>query len=629
MKDEIKNEPEILFPYDNVREQQTDLIEDIKKNIQGKKSIIVHAPTGLGKTAASLAPALSYALKNNLSIFFLTSRHTQHQIVIETLSEIKKKFGLNFSVADIIGKKWMCIQQNVNNMISSDFINYCKTLREKGQCEFYTNARNENGKLTAKGKQTAEELEELHECNSEKVIEVCKKSRICPYEITTALANPATVIISDYFYLFNPRIREKFLRKINKDISKSIVIIDEGHNLPKRVRDLMSERITTFQLVRAIKEAKKFNFEEVIRYIIHLTDVLNNFSKEMKSENEKLVDKESFVREIEKIGNYDEIIAEIEYAGDEIRQIQKQSYLSSIADFLEKWKGPDDGFARILSLSKSKKYEMPLTMLSYRCLDPSVVSKELVNNASSVILMSGTLNPTTMYRDVLGFDKITDCREYKNPFPKKNRMNIIIPETTTKFTMRNEAQFEKIAGICADITNSVNGNIAIFFPSYSLRNSVSNYFNSKCRKTTFQEESGLTKKEKEEMLENFKKYRETGAVLLAVSSGSFGEGINLPDLLKCVIIVGLPLGRPDLETQKLIEYYDRKFQKGIDYGYIFPAMNKCLQSAGRCIRSETDRGVMIFLDERFVWKKYSDCFPKDMGVVVARDYISKIHEFFS
>jgi len=116
--------------------------------------------------------------------------------------------------------------------------------------------------------------------------------------------------------------------------------------------------------------------------------------------------------------------------------------------------------------------------------------------------------------------------------------------------------------------------------------------------------------------------------LLAVSSGSFGEGIDMPGILKAVIIVGLPLQKPDLETKELIDYYEEKFGKGIDYGYIFPAITKCLQNAGRCIRSETDKGVIIFLDERFAWENYNRCLPKDMNFKISLMYEDRIREFF-
>ena len=125
-----------------------------------------------------------------------------------------------------------------------------------------------------------------------------------------------------------------------------------------------------------------------------------------------------------------------------------------------------------------------------------------------------------------------------------------------------------------------------------------------------------------------KGYKDKGAVLLGIATGSFGEGIDMPDVLKAVIIVGLPLNPPDVETNALIAYYNKKYSKGWDYAYIFPAITKCMQGAGRCIRSETDRGVVVFMDERFALSNYSRCFPPDYGMKITKNVGLEIKEFF-
>ena len=243
--------------------------------------------------------------------------------------------------------------------------------------------------------------------------------------------------------------------------------------------------------------------------------------------------------------------------------------------------------------------------------------------------MSGTLLPTYMYKEVLGVEHVEEV-VFKDPYPKTNRLNLIIPKTSTKYTMRSDRQYQEIAQVCADIVNIVPGNSAIFFPSYNLRNSISNHFDRLCRKTIFSEDPRMNKPERIELLEKFKGYNDVGAVLMGVSSGSFGEGIDLPgDLLKAVIVVGLPLRRPDLETKSLIEYYDKKFNKGWDYGYLIPAMTKCIQNAGRCIRSETDRGIIVFLDRRFTWRNYHRLFPEDWDLKINLNYKQLISDFFS
>ena len=186
-----------------------------------------------------------------------------------------------------------------------------------------------------------------------------------------------------------------------------------------------------------------------------------------------------------------------------------------------------------------------------------------------------------------------------------------------------------IANYCASIVNEIPGNSAIFFPSYDLRDKVNNFFSKKCEKTTFLEYPNLSKHEKQELLERFKQNKNNGAVLLAASSGNFGEGIDFENnSLKCIIVVGLPLAKPDLETKELINYYDKRFSKGWDYGYIYPAIIKTIQNAGRCIRSETDKGVIVFLDERYNMENYKKCFPPDYNFEITLDFKEKIKDFF-
>ena len=171
--------------------------------------------------------------------------------------------------------------------------------------------------------------------------------------------------------------------------------------------------------------------------------------------------------------------------------------------------------------------------------------------------------------------------------------------------------------------------MAFFFPSYQIRDTVNNSFASLCNKTLFLEQPNMTKEQKQDFLDRFKNYQHSGAALLGVAAGSFGEGIDLPGVLKAVVVVGLPLDRPDLETQQLIDYYDKKFGKGWDYGYTMPALTKCMQNAGRCIRSETDRGVIIFLDERYAWPRYFTCFPSDWKLKIVPDPLPHIQSFFT
>ena len=174
------DQKEILFPHDKIRDVQDTVISDAYEAIKNRQNIIIHAPTGIGKTASVLAPALSFAMDKDITIFFLTSRQTQHKIAVDTLKQIKKKHGNNFGVADIIGKKWMCLQE-VEALNGNDFIDYCKKLRDEGQCEFYLNTRKKSMNTTIVAEQNLNELKVIGPMHVEELIKNCEKPKLCPY----------------------------------------------------------------------------------------------------------------------------------------------------------------------------------------------------------------------------------------------------------------------------------------------------------------------------------------------------------------------------------------------------------------------------------------------------------------
>lgn len=612
-----------LFPYDSVREVQKELIADVEKAISEGKNLLVNAPTGLGKTASTLPAALSYALEKGKVIFFLTNRHTQHQIAVETLKEIKEKHKAAFLSVDIVGKQWMCSQSHVNLLSSGDFNEYCKSMREGGKCEFYEKMKMQNKKgLSVRARRLVEDFFEAGPLDTEELKKKCQKEGLCAYYMAMELAKKAQIVVADYYYLFSPSVQENFFARIGRELEDCVLIVDEGHNLPDRVRNLMTSRLTSNMLRNAVKEAKKFGFSEAVADLSRLQDILLKIN--LDEAEEVLVEKEKFVNMVGAVKDYKKLIEELELAAAAARENQDRSYIGGIIGFLENWPGGDEGYVRYVTEKETR--QGPYVALSYSCLDPSAITKNIFDQVQASVIMSGTLVPTGMFRDVLGVERAVE-KNYGSPFPEKNKLSLIVPTVSTKYSLRNEKMFQKIAEKCSEIAKAVPGNTALFFPSYYLRDSIFKFFGQIDKKIILEKQE-MGKEEKTKLIEDFKDNREKGAVLLGVAAANFSEGIDLPgDLLKCVVVVGLPLARPDLLTKQLIQYYDKKFSKGWDYGYIFPAINKVLQAAGRCIRSEKDKGAIVFMDVRFTWPNYSNCL-QGWSPVYEEDYIGKIKEFF-
>lgn len=610
------------FPHEQIRSEQQKLAQTIHDALLNKEHVIAHAPTGLGKTAASLAPTVSFAIQHKKKVLFLTSRFTQHTLALETLRMMKNKHDISFQVSDMVAKKTMCLMNGVQNLASNEFSVFCKKARENAHCLYYINTRKQNQILTQDATVLKDSLSRSI-LSVETIKSECEQAKMCPYEMAIEISKNATVIIGDYYYVFSPRIREAFFKKAEISLADTIIVVDEAHNLPDRIKEMASSKLTSFVLNLAAQEAEKnqeFDLGQILREIQSILEQWNKVTIE-----QKIISKQWLIDVVEQHTPMSSLLDSLKSAADKVLINQQRSYLSSVHDFFVSWQGEDAGFIRIIS----KEQREGIISISYRCLDPGAVMQLVLENCHSVVCMSGTLKPLDFYADILGLTQAQKI-SFKNPFPAQNALHVVVPKTSTKFSTRSPQQFLQIAHQLIDIINVIPGNCIIFFPSYTILKEIFYHCEKKIYKTLLREEAQLRKEERTQLLESFKKLKDKGAVLFAVATGSFGEGIDLPgDLLHGVIVVGVPLQKPSVETQALIDYYQQKFGQGWNYGYLYPAFNKTLQNAGRCIRSNTDKGVIVYLDERFAQPQYLACFPDDVQLIVdGQTYLEKISRFF-
>ncbi|MEM2121882.1 MAG: ATP-dependent DNA helicase, partial [Candidatus Woesearchaeota archaeon] len=609
-----------FFPFEKLRPEQERMILDIEQALKSKKNILLNAPTGIGKTIAAIAPCLSFiSKKQGIKIFFLTSRHTQHKIVIDTIFNINKTLKKNFKVASVFGKKNLCSFETIN-YTNSEFLDYCKKLRESKKCYFYSNVYNKNKNLSEDAKSAINHLTASKE-SIEDLKNFCIARNLCPYEIACSLARNSDVVVIDYNYVFNEAIREGFFKKINASLENSILIIDEAHNLPERLKEILSQRISTKTIKMAKKEAKRFNFE-LEQEIDILEDYLNKEASLIKENdfNERVIDNHKLIEIFEKHSSFDEVANLFYVCGERVRELENRSFIGRIADFLFLFRQThnSDAFITILKKKENK------LILNYLCLDPTILSEKIIDNALFVVAMSATLNPPEMFKKILGF-KDAFVKSYKNPFPKKNRLTLVIPKATTKYESRNEQEFIKNAEIISRIMKSVPGRILVFFPSYYIMKKISYYVKTNDKIILF-EQQNIGKEEKRKLIDKFLYYE--NSALFGVIRASFSEGIDLPSKIKAVVIVGIPLEPPSSEIKKVINYYEKRFGNGLEYGYIIPTINKTIQAVGRCIRTEKDKGALIFLDKRYISKFYNSFFPKDWELKIGVDFERELKNFF-
>ena len=625
---------EISFPYDSVRTGQDVFIRQVNDTIIAKKNIMVYAPTGLGKTISALAPAIYQGKKENKIVICLTSRQTQANQIIKTIKDISNKSKEPINYVAFIGKRNMCVHQDIDLYPPQDFNDFCKKVRETGKCNYYRNFKDsdQEEKRTKTLQQTSNSFMDV-----EGFVNLTGGCKFCPYEMAGLKANSADVVICDYNYLFNAGIREGFLGKIGRSIEECIIIVDEAHNLPDRIRMSYSYTLSTEMIKLAIKELtdeiKSSKYDELVSSIRQVMEDLL-YERLQDGKDTYLVTKEDFLKPyLERTKRkIEDVIGDLYDAGAIVKEDKMISHIDRVAHFLDRYNSYDEeSYLRVLE--KEIKEQKTVLSLNIKCIDPSDIAMETLNNSYSSILMSGTLSPIEMYRDILGVGNCT-LLELESPFLKENQLILVDNEVTTKFTARSNDMYNRISSNVQDILNAApKRNAIVFFPSYSLLEKITSFVNiSRLNRKVLTERKFMTKEEKEKFVDVFKTtdpFNNKGKVLFAVTSGSFAEGLDLPDeALEMVIVVGLPLAVPDIVVQAIIRHFDKKFGKGQLYGYIHPALSKIVQAGGRCIRTETDRGVIALLDSRFLFPIYAQSLPKHWHLKVPQDFGTEIKNFF-
>ncbi len=607
----------VYFRHEQVRKEQDALIRDAYEAIEGGKHLLAHAPTGLGKSDALLSPAISHALEHNETVFFLTPKISQHKIALSVAKGLAEKYELPIRAVDLIGRRYACIDPVLSDADHESFYTTCERKRKKEQCQFYKNAKGFSRLEEAKADLLFKKVINGYGSGKshEEMITLGKEKEACPYEWLMKLASVSNIIIADYFHMMLPQIRDILLLKTKKKMSNSIIIVDEAHNLSKRVRDQLSTSTNTVLLRKLDKEyhflGLKTNFESKF----------NRWAQEeLGKSDEKVISQESF---LPAISNSEfsplELADQLLQAGTTfIEATGKKSYCLRFSSFLERWLDEKDKTPSVRILRRKGQYYY----LSKKALDPSGATSKL-NEAHSALLTSGTLLPLEMHRDILGLDpKRTVMKQYASPFPEENRMNILLEGFTTKYSHRDPEQYKKMAEMLDRIISSTPGGTALFFPSYVVMNAILPFMKSS---PLLVQREKMKPSEIGELLKEFR----TRGTLCGVQGGSLSEGVDYAhEEIKTAVIVGIALEEMNLEVEALIEYYDAKFGRGWDYGYLYPGVIKAVQSAGRAIRKESDRAALIYMDDRFRWKNYRPLLPKEERFISTSDPIPYIENFW-
>ncbi len=594
------------FPYTSARPHQDDFITTINQAVNDHRSVLIEGSNGLGKTISALSACLPIAIKKNLKILYVARTHRQHDRVIEELRAVYKQRPV--TGVSIRGRNEMCLNVFAAKgaFDSKSLMEVCELLKSKSRCPYYVNVDNRTYDYLQLQQQVASRPYMASE-----ILRVCKKKELCPYELVKGAVSDARVIALSYLYVFDPLIRTAFLKNLETDLSKIILVVDEAHNLPETAIDISSSMLSLFVMKAAEQEANKFGYKEIEEFAQFFRLEVEKLTEQINKE--EIISPTRIIEIIEKQGNIPkprEFFEHMHESGVAIKKAllaegkNPRSYVNATSEFLLKWIDTvdDDSYINVASRYFGKDNNKT-AKLEIVALDPAKITEPVFSSTYANVIMSGTLQPLEAFARITKLPESTIRFLAPSPFPKEHVFSAVCFGVTTSMEKRTPKMYQTMIERINEVVNSTPTNTGVFAASFQVLNALlSEGLEKQLLKPLFHEESGMTSKANEKLVQDFKACGEKGgAVFLGVQGGRTSEGVDFPgNQMNSVVVVGVPYAEPTPRVKAQIDYYENRFPgRGREYGYILPAMKKASQAAGRPIRTLDDKGAIIFLDFRF------------------------------
>lgn len=567
----------LQFPFSSFRKGQKLLAKYAYGIAKNGGLLFAEAPTGIGKTMSTLFPFVkSFADEENEKIFYLTAKNSGRETAFEA-TKLLLENGLRASAIMITAKDKICLCPG--KACNPDECPFAK--------DYYTNIR----------KVLTKSIREYNYFSPEVILDIAKQNAICPFELSLDLSLFNDIIVCDYNYLFDPMVYLK--RYFDEDASKMLVLVDESHNLIERGRSMYSASIDSYSFKKAKKAVRHLEHKKIKNAIKRITRLFNNY--EDFPEGETIIDSIS-QKDLNGINAY--LLASSDVNKHHHAAVNEDftDFFFELNKFFKLYDYYDDTFTLYVTKKANKE-----TKITLYCLDPGRHIKASLNKVKSKIVFSATLSPSAYYVDLIGGGKHDPLLTLPSPFPKENLNIMVAPSVSIRYKNR-EKTFEEVANYIEVLVNGHVGNYFVYVPSYEYLESLVPYLVDKNINVLVQEKN-MNEIDKNQFLSCFKDKPDKTMVGVAVVGGAFGEGIDLvAERLIGVVVVGVGLPQLCFERDLIKQYFDKVDHLGYEYAYINPGMNKVMQAVGRVIRSESDRGVALLIDDRYLSNEYQSLF---------------------
>ena len=567
----------LRFPFPHYRDHQREFAAWVYQTITSASSLIVQAPTGIGKTVSTLFPALKALGEGKCEkIFYLCAKNMTSAVARSTMRLFYEQ-DLSLKTVFLTAKDKICPFAE----------------RKCDECPY---ADNYYGRLRPILYRLLNECQEL---DGDVFTRYGEENALCPFELSLDAAMYAAVIVCDYNYVFDPAV---YLRRFFEEKGSYVFLIDEAHNLVERVREMYSADLWLEEL-RTMNKLMKSEAEAVHDKLRPLEQYLQRLSERCQGELcarkapmddlslllNRLIDACDLWLQLHPEAERRDVILEIYFHLVSCRRIFELYDESFITWYENDAKG---GFH-----------------LRLYCMNPAARIQERLSYGKAVIYFSATLSPSLYHATLLGEQDKARRIALPSVFSEDQYAVIIHGGISTRWQHRDASAFQIVNAIYHSIIPK-SGNYIVFFPSYRYMERCAKLFSKHCPDITLHVQSAaMTPQERQAFLSRFETTDQL-QVHFCVLGGMFSEGIDFSGerLIGAIIVgVGLPMINPESDFVK--EHFDAQGKPGYHFAYTFPGMNKVLQAMGRVIRTKKDSGIIVLLDDRYLSPLYRSLFP--------------------
>lgn len=611
-QDSIK---EIKFPFE-YRPGQKNLAVSVYRSIEQGRNLFIQASTGVGKTISVIYPSL-IAMGQGMAdkIFYLTSKTITRTVADDTYNILRRN-GLYFKSIILTAKEKICP--------------CTECVCDAKECEC---AR---GHYDRVNEAVYAMITENMAMNRDVVSEYAQRYSVCPFEMALDASYWCDGIICDYNYVFDPNVALKryFAKESKNDY---IFLVDEAHNLVDRARDMYSAKLVK-EHVLAVKRLMTSDKTDTDRRLVSQLERVNKLLLEMKRE----CDMFHVLGGTESLGRLPEYLSYLvmgiqnflEKHNNYRYRKELLEFFFEVNHFLNMYDCLNEKYIIYTEHDSDECFSIKLF-----CADPSDNVAARLFSARSTVFFSATLLPVNFFKEMLTGNAEDYAVYAESSFPKENRCIVIGKDVSSRYTRRNDTEYEKICRYINAASNAKKGKYMVFFPSYTYMKSVSDmYFkmyspyeltrqtydksimNAETDKMILQK-SDMNESDREWLLDMFNEESCCGSLIgFCVLGGVFSEGIDLrEESLIGAVIVGTGLPMICRYRDILKDYFNGQGKDGFAYVYLYPGMNKVLQSAGRVIRTGRDCGVIVLLDDRFLNIEQQYLFPREWSDITVTD----------